>query len=418
MSRRRFWKALVRPREGRQLPPELKPRRVGVLAGQLSDGVRDPAFRRLLQRIDQAPIHHGNRIELFFGGSAAFDAMLQAIRGAQHEVLLQSYILKDDQIGDALAAAMEAATARGVTVRLLADAFGSSRTRLDYWKRLKRAGVKARLINNLMPTLWYGKAYRDHRKILVVDRSVAFTGGMNLGEEYAGTDQKVVWRDTHVRIEGAAAWEMAIVFAEGWGWSGGAPFEFDPTPATSAGDGGDVLVLDSRPLRGHQETASAVAATIAAARHTAWITNAYFAPRPFTVEQLAHAAQRGVDVRLLLPGPTDVPIVRHSGHGYFEALLLAGIRVFEYQPRVLHAKTLVVDRYASMVGSTNIDFRSFHFNAECNALMLDDAVGTRLAQQFEHDLADANEITLSAWLRRPRLHRMGDALAKRLAFLL
>lgn len=418
MSRRRFWKALVRPREGRRLPPELKPRRVGALARQFARGVRDPLFRQLLQRIDQAPVHPGNKIDLFFDGGAAFESMLHSIRAAQQEVLLQSYILQDDRIGDALATAMSEAAARGVTVRLLADAFGSSRTRIAYWKRLKRSGVKARLINNLMPALWYGKAYRDHRKILVVDRSVAFTGGMNLGEEYAGTDAQVVWRDTHARIEGPAAWEMAVVFAEGWGWSRGAPFQIDPSPVMPSGVGSDVLVLDSRPLRGHDETASALAATIGAARESAWITNAYFAPRPFTVDLLAEAAQRGVDVRLLLPGPTDVPVVRHAGHGYFEALLAAGIRIFEYQPRVLHAKTLVVDRHVAMVGSTNIDFRSFHFNAECNALVLDDAVGTTLALQFERDLVDAQEITPAAWLGRAWPHRVGDALAKRLAFLL
>jgi cardiolipin synthase len=179
-----------------------------------------------------------------------------------------------------------------------------------------------------------------------------------------------------------------------------------------------VLVLDSRPLRGHDETASSLAAAIGAARDSAWITNAYFAPRPFTVDLLAEASQRGVDVRLLLPGPTDVPLVRHAGHGYFDSLLAAGIRIFEYQPRVLHAKTLVVDRHVAMVGSTNIDFRSFHFNAECNALVLDDVVGTTLALQFERDLVDAQEITTAAWRSRPWPHRVGDALAKRLAFLL
>lgn len=442
----------MRPREGRKFPPELRPRRVAVLAEQFAQGARDAGFRRLLQRIDQSPIHVDAAVTLYFRGDEAFAAMLGAIELAAREVLLQSYIVQDDAVGDALASALSAAAARGVTVRVLADAFGSSRTRVTYWARLKRSGVKARLVNNLMPALWYGKAYRDHRKILVVDRDVAFTGGMNLGEQYAGRGDAPIWRDTHARITGSAAWEMAVVFAEGWAWARGEAFTIEPrasrgsvldlaardaatacasdfasdsvsdsasaSASTRPGASASVLVLDSRPLRGHMETAAALAATVAAARSTVWITNAYFAPRRFTVDVLARAARRGVDVRLLLPGVSDVPLVRHAGHGYFSALLQAGIRIFEYQPCVLHAKTLVVDRFASMVGSTNIDFRSFRFNAECNAVILDEVTGEALAAQFERDLLDAREMHLREWQRRAVWHRLGDALARRLAFLL
>lgn len=408
----------LRPSPGRRVAADLKPRPVSRRAEQLPRGVHDPALRTLLQRIDQAPILGGHDVTVYFAGAEAFAAMCQAIDAAQREVLLQSYILKDDAIGERLAETLAAAAARGVTVRVLADAFGSSRTRGSYWRRLRRAGIKARLINNLMPALWYGKTYRDHRKLLIVDRQVAFTGGMNLALEYVGSPEHVAWRDTHARIVGPAAWEMAVVFAEGWGWALGRPFPIEPLVTDPTAAGSDVLVLDSRPWRGHLETASALAASAGAARTTLWITNAYFAPQRVTIELLSRAARRGVDVRLLLAGLTDVPLVRHAGHGFFDELLVAGVRIFEYQPRVLHAKTLVIDRHLVMVGSTNIDFRSFHFNAECNALIFDGAVGAALANQFERDLVDALEIDLKAWRGRPRWHRWGDWAARQLAWAL
>lgn len=405
---------------GRLFPRELLPRNVGQLAESLPLGARDPGLRRLLERIDQAPIFPGNRVELFFSGRAAFTAMTAAIARAEREVLLQSYILKDDEVGEELARVLVAAVERGVQVRLLADAFGSSATKKIYWWRLRRAGVQVRLVNNLFPALWYGKTFRDHRKILVIDRRVAFTGGMNVGDEYLRSDHaRGSWRDTHALVEGGAAWEMAVVFAEGWAWAGGGPLGIDSLAIDERLPGQtDAMVLDSRPLRGHVETASAMAATIGAARHAVSITNAYFAPRRGTIEILTRAAARGVDVRLLLPGITDVPLVRHAGHGYFATLLEQGVRIFEYQPAVLHAKTMVVDRHVAMVGSTNIDFRSFHLNAECNLLLLDDVVAGTLQDRFELDLADAVEITPGAWRKRSRWHRYGDALAKSLAWAL
>jgi cardiolipin synthase len=153
----------------------------------------------------------------------------------------------------------------------------------------------------------------------------------------------------------------------------------------------------------------------AAARKTFWLTNAYFAPRQGALPILARAAARGVDVRLLLPGASDVPLVRHAGHGVFRYLLERGVRIFEYETSVLHAKTVVVDGFSSMIGSTNMDFRSFHFNSECNVVVLDGAVADSLARQFAVDLAGAREITLAEWGRRTPLHAFGDLCARALS---
>jgi cardiolipin synthase len=391
----------------------LRPDRIGALAAGFAGGVRDPELMTLLSRVDQAAVLGGNRVEVYFEGAAAFAAMREAVDGARIEVLAESYIWKDDETGRIALDALGSAAARGVKVRVLADAWGSLSTRRRYWKEMRRRGIDVRLFNPLFPYL-LTQPLRDHRKILVVDRRIAFTGGMNVADEYRtgiGGKRGLAWRDTHARVEGPAAWEMATVFSEAWIAAGGDDLELQPlappedTPAR-------VLVLDSRPGRGHGETASTLAALAAAAREKIWITNAYFAPRRRAIEALAGATRRGVDVRLLLPGVTDVPIVRHAGHGWYDSLHAVGVRIFEYQPAILHAKTLVADGYVTLVGSSNLDFRSFHFNAECNLLVLDDDVARTMSRAFEDDLLSAEEIG-AAW-RRSLPHTLGDSLARRL----
>ena len=411
--RRRLWRARVRPFSGHKLPPELRPQNIRALAADLPDGLRDPGFRTLLSRVDQSAILGGNRVDVYFDGPSAFVAMEEAIELAQTEILAESYIWKDDATGRRIFEALTRAVERGVTVRVLADAWGSLSTRRSYWKEMRRRGVEVRLFNPLFPYL-ITQPLRDHRKILVIDRRIAFSGGMNVADEYcvgAGGKEDLPWRDTHARVEGPGAWEMATVFSEAWIAAGGSDLALQPlAPPEDAPV--RVLVLDSRPGRGHGETASVLAAAVGAAREKIWVTNAYFAPRRRAIDALGAATRRGVDVRLLLPGRTDVPLVRHAGHGWYGSLRDLGVRIFEYQPAILHAKTAVVDDYLSVVGSSNLDFRSFHFNAECNFLVLDDGVGKTMSAAFERDLESAVEIG-AAW--KPSLrHRIGDTFAKML----
>lgn len=422
MARRWRLAAHLRPRAGRRLPAQHRLDRVGETARRIADGVRDPAFAHLLSEIDdRAPLHRGNRVTLYFSGYEAFAAMLAAIGGAREEVLLESYIFKDDRAGQEILEALAETVRRGVAVKVLADAFGSLETHEAFWHRLRDAGIELHLFHPLLAKIW-AQPLRDHRKILVVDRSVGFTGGMNIGEEYGSSRRCVAgtWRDTHARLEGPAAREMALVFAEGWERAGGTPLhdlvlEEGEPPGTGTAD---ALVLDSRPGRGHAEAASVLAAIVGAARETVWITNAYFAPGRRAVEILGQAAARGVDVRLLLPGMSDAPLVRHAGHGWFRTLLERGVGIWEYEAAVLHAKSLVVDGHAAVVGSTNIDFRSFHFNAECNLVLLDGEVGAALTAAFTADLEAARRIELKSWRQRSVAHRVGNRLARLLSPLL
>jgi cardiolipin synthase len=299
---------------------------------------------------------------------------------------------------------------------------GSYETKAEFWQEMESHGIEFYLFNPLFKSMWY-QPFRDHRKILVVDREVAFTGGMNIGEEYGSWRRRPkpgeTWRDTHVRIRGPAAWEIAVVFSEGWVHSGGAPFEIDPLPVEAAeAPGVRVLVLDSRPKRGQAESAAVMAAIAAASKRSLWITNAYFAPGHRAISVLGEAAAQGVDVRLLLPGKSDVPIARRAGHGHFGVLLERGVRIFEYQPAILHAKTLVADGLVSVVGSTNLDFRSFLFNAECDVLMLDAPTAALMEKAFLTDLESSTEIRLDDWRRRPWTEKLGDRAARWLSPLL
>ncbi len=411
--RKRLWRPTLRPRAWRRLPAELRLNAVGKLAAALLEGLRDPGFAVLLRRIDESPFLEGNRVRTFFRGPETFEAMRAAIEAAREQVLVESYIFKDDATGRSLMETLGRAVGRGVRACVLADAFGSIATRRAFWNEMRARGIEVRLFHPLFPHLLM-QPFRDHRKILVVDGRTAFTGGMNIGDEYGSSlsARGGPWRDTHVQMDGPAAWGMAIVFTEAWHAAGGSRVELAPLAPQTGGV--PILVLDSRPFRGTGQVASALAAIVAGARRRLWITMAYFAPRWRAIERLGEAARRGVDVRLLLPGKSDVPLVRHAGHGYYEALLERGVRIFEYQPAVLHAKTLVADDFVSLTGSSNLDFRSFHFNAECNIVMLGEETGRAFSAKFEEDLEKSVEVTAASWARRSFLHRMGDAFARRL----
>ncbi len=415
MARSRLWRPELAPRPGRRLPPDLSPNRVDRLAAGLPKGLDDPQFVEILSRIEQSPLHAGNGVRVFFRGSDAFAAMLEDLAAATSEVLLETYILRDDDTGRRFQEALAAAAARGARVRVLADAFGSMHLGVNFWRGFAEAGIEARLFHRFgVPLRRF--FFRDHRKILVVDRRIAYTGGMNIGDEYGSAliPKERVFRDTHARVEGAAAAEMAAVFREGWRGAEGAEFPLDPVVCAGT-PGARVMVLDSRPGRGARELSAALASIVGGARRRLWMTEAYFAPRRRVGGILGRAVARGVDVRLLLPGRTDVRTVRHAGHGFFAGLLRRGVRLFEYRAAVLHAKTLVADGRVSVVGSSNLDFRSFERNAECNFAIFDGPVAEEMERQFLADLEQSEEIRTRDWGRRSWLHRAADSIARRLA---
>ncbi len=448
------------------LPRELRRYRAWALAQAIPVGVRDERFLELVQRIEGGAYHRAPPITLLVDGEAAFTAMLQGIAEAREEVLLETYILRDDRIGVQVQQALIAAVQRGVRVSVLADAIGSFFTRTTFWDALEEHGVLVRHFHRFWH-LPFEALRRDHRKIIVIDRAIAFTGGMNIGEEYGSSirSHAGAWRDTFLRVEGSVAQELAAVFAEGWDRAQGPPLPglgyvswsegITVPPATTVRaftaqalrarldrrlalrrdrirgrrvqrrheiaieSDRAVLVLDSRPGRGQREMLAVLSALLGGARERLWITTPYFAPPTRALTLLRQAAERGVDVRLLLPGTlADVPLARRAAHGTYSALLASGVRIFEYQAATLHAKTVVIDGRASVVGSSNLDFRSFWLNAECNLLVFDDDLAGALERSFRTDVRDSREIMAAEWSRRGWTARLIDRLARALRWAL
>jgi len=280
----RSLKSFLRPLPKWKLPRELRPLKVGRLARALPGGLRDPGFPALLSRIDGGETWWGgNRMEVYCDGAQATQSMLDAIDAAQAEVLVEFYIFTDDSTGKRFAQVLTAAAKRGVRVCVLADAIGSFSTAEAFWKQMQADGIEVHLFHRLFPDLWW-HAFRDHRKILVIDRKVGFTGGMNIADEYSSFSMRKkhiapgAMRDTHMRVEGPIVWDLAVVFAEGWDHVGGKKLPVTSPPAVDGQEPARSLVLDSRPGRGHIETAASLAAIAAAANKTLWLTNAYFAP--------------------------------------------------------------------------------------------------------------------------------------------
>ncbi len=406
---------MLRPRGGRSLAHFLRPEPVFHNACAMPEGLAGEPWRKLLERIDDSPFHSARDVQLYTDGQSAFAHMLEAVAAAETEVLVEAYILRDDVTGHEMMEALSAASRRGVRVKVLADAFGSSATRSEFWQRLEASGTRVQLFRKprympqrLQPIL-------DHRKLVIVDGVVGFTGGMNIADEYRhGVGGDRPWRDTHIRVAGDVARAMRVIFAEGWVAAGGDPLEID-LPEPESPDGARALLLDSRPGRGQSEVFSAFAAILGGARERVWISNAYFAPSRRMLRMLCQTAGRGVDVRLLLPSRYDLGFFRFIARGYYADLLRAGVRVFEYQPAIMHAKTLVADHTVSVVGSTNFDFRSFDFNAECNVLLDEAGLAGQLAEIFAQDLRESVEITDADWRRQPRWQRALWRLARGLA---
>jgi cardiolipin synthase len=347
-----------------------------------------------------------HRLALLKDGAQAFPAMIDAIAAARSTVCLETYILRDDRTGRRFADALAERARAGVEVSLLYDAWGSS-VGGAYVDALEAAGVR---VLSYHPLRFSGRrrevlgrlANRDHRKALIVDGRVGFTGGINISDEYAPVEEGGAgWRDTHLRLEGPAARELEYFFRTAWRRGGGAPFD-EPR---YAGDGRRpdplVSVISSDVRRARASIRGAYREAIRSARQRVWITNAYFLPAIRLLRDLGDAARRGVDVRVMVAGTTDVRAVLYASRSIYELLLRAGVRLYEWTGRVLHAKTMVVDGRWATVGSSNLDAQSLRQNLEVNAIVRHPSFAAALERMFEEDLASCEEVTDERWQRRP-----------------
>jgi len=364
----------------------------------------------------------GNRVELLRDGAEAYPAMLAAIRGAERQVLFEMYWFDSDRTGREFATALGEAAARGVEVAVIYDAVGSIGVSPGQFDEMARAGAKVILYNPLSP--WAARfrlgrlTRRDHRKILTVDGRIGFTGGINIADAWVALDEQGGggWRDDMVRVEGPAVKDMADCTRTIWRRSGGAPLQTSLPISAAAGAMSVRTLCEGYP--GKRQISHEYVARIYRARERIFIRNAYFVPDWPTRTALRRAARRGVDVRILMPGQSDVEIVRHASRATWGSLLRSGVKLFEWEPTILHAKSAVIDGLWSTVGTYNFDYLSLRTNLEVNVAVEDAAFGAEMERSFELDLASSREVDRESFRFRPLGERLFEWIAYRFRRLL
>lgn len=416
----------------------LAPAEAAAVVRKIERSSRSDLLSRHLALVEshvQEPLVTGNRARLLIDGPQTHEAMFAAIEQAKHSIELETYILESGSVGERLAAALVRKQAQGVRIRVLYDAVGSLTTESSYFERIKAQGIGLCAFNPIKPTeankdLTLNN--RDHRKILVVDRRIAFTGGINISGVYASGSfgsgrrapaedlKKNGWRDTHVALQGPVVDSLLKLFDDAWArqnCEGPATAARTLPPPRPAGD--EVMrVIAQDPQADRNEFYVEVLSAIGHAEEHAWLTFGYFVPDPQTVDALKAAAKRGVDVRILVPGQSDVWLTLYAGRSHYTDLLEAGVRIYERQNAVLHAKTAVVDGVWSTVGSSNLDWRSFVHNFEVNVVILGPDMASQLRALFERDLAASHEITAAQWQQRGAGSRLKEAFSRMWAYFL
>ncbi|HET6265147.1 MAG TPA: phospholipase D-like domain-containing protein [Usitatibacter sp.] len=366
--------------------------------------VSDPRFARSMSVLLGPPLVAGNRVETLLNGDQIFPAMLQAIREARRTINFETYIYWSGNVGKEFAEALSERARAGVKVHILIDWVGSQKMDAELLEQMAKAGADIRKYHELH---WYTLDRlnnRTHRKLLVTDGRVGFTGGVGIADEWSGHAQdKDHWRDTHYRLEGPAVAHMQAAFHENWLKVSGEVLHGDEyLPALEPAGPLPAQMFTSSPEGGSESMHLMYLLSVAAAAETIDLSMAYFVPDDLALQALVDARRRGVRVRIVMPGPiTDAKPVRRASRALWGEILRAGAELYEYQPTMYHCKVLVVDGLWVSVGSTNFDNRSFKLNDEANLNVLDREFALRQTKDFEDDLEKSRRVTYEEWLNRP-----------------
>ena len=381
-------------------------------------GLHDAQYQRALGVLLGPPITEGNRLEAFQNGDRIFPPMLAAIRGARHTITFETYIYWSGDIGKAFADALAERARAGVQVHVLLDWVGSSKVDEAFVKEMEAAGVQVRKFHK---PRWYDLSKmnnRTHRKLLVVDGRIGFTGGVGIAPAWTGDAQDAEhWRDSHFRAEGPVVAQMQAVFMDNWIKATGDVLHGERYfPALSEVGRQRAQVFSSSPSGGSESMHLMYLLSIAAATRSIDLSSAYFVPDELTVRTLVDAMRRGVRLRIITPGPIiDSQTVRSASRAGWGPLLEAGAEISEYQPTMFHCKVFTVDGLLVSVGSTNFDNRSFRLNDEANLNIYDAEFAAAQTAQFEADLKQSRRVTLQAWRDRPWTEKLQEHLAALLA---
>jgi cardiolipin synthase len=395
-----------------------------------TDAEVNTSRRRFAGAARCSPWRRGNAVDLLIDGKQIFESMFATIAAARHSIHLETYILEAVGPGERLAELLAQKATQGVDVRLMFDSLGSFGTDRAYFDALAAHGVRVREFNPVRP--WHKRfrwAFnrRTHRKILIVDREVAFIGGVNFSRVYssgsAGGQREVAnaqrpWRDTHARLRGPIVADLQALFLEHWCEQGGTASSATPRePIPERGPAWLALAASAAGSR-RNPLYRALLATLRTATRRILITTAYFVPTRRLVRELKRAAERGVRVALMAPSKSDSWSAAHAGRSRYGELLASGVEIYEHGASMLHAKTIVIDDDWCSIGSSNMDWRSLLHNAEANILALDRGLAGELVQHFERDAALCVRITAESWSKRPWVNQLCERLVSPFQFML
>ena len=397
-----------------------------VLDRLQSRGTPTDIFERHLaleEAIVGSPLTTGNQVLLLQDGPATYKAMFAAIASAKDHINMETYILDDDDIGRQFAEALMDKQRQGVQVNIIRDSVGTIATPAAFFQELAATGIKLlefNPINPLQSRKNWSLNQRDHRKLLVTDGSIAFLGGINISSVYSGGSfgksspaAPLAWRDTHLQLRGPVVTEFQKLFIATWEKQKGEPLAAkNYFPKLDAVGPHVVRAIGSAPDEPFSRIYATLLSAINSAESSVRLTNAYFAPDPQLLTALIGAAQRGVDVTLILPSQTDSWLVFHAGRNYYGQLLRGGVKIYQRRGVILHSKTALIDGVWSTVGSTNLDWRSFLHNQELNAVVLGPEFGKQVQAMFDRDLALSDPITLREWQRRGLDLRIKELFAR------
>ncbi len=379
-------------------------------------------YSMVIESVSESPLTTGNRVTLLVDGLATYAAMFKAVESARDHINLETFIMEDieDEMGRKFGDLLLQKREAGVQVNVIYDSVGSYTTPAAFFQRLRDGGIEVVEFNPINPLKARGKwrlAKSDHRKMLIVDGKVAITGGVNISQVYSSGPSgsreqekaQMPWRDTDVQIEGPAVTEFQKLFLDTWQSQKGPKLaERNYFPVQKQEGQALVGVLGSTPGEANRLTFIMYVAAITFAENSLHMTNAYFVPDRQTVEALADAAQRGVDVKIILPGTTDSSLAQFAGEYFYSGLLKSGVKLYKRRNALLHAKTLVIDGVWSTVGSTNMDFWSFSSNDEVNAVILNREFAAEMEEMFAGDLAQSDQVRWEEWRKRPFLLKIGE----------
>lgn len=367
-----------------------------------------------LERLVRMPMTRGNHVELLLDGEATFGAIFEALDAAESFVLVQYFIVHDDGVGRAMKSRLVECAARGVAVHFLFDEIGSRNLPSAYIRELRRAGVRVHAFATTRRSNRFQLNFRNHRKLVVVDGRVGFTGGLNCGDEYMGRDPEMSpWRDTFVRVTGPIVAGLQLSFLEDWHWATDEIPDWEwPLEAAGCGDGWNALVLPTGPADPLESCSLLFVALFNAADERLWISTPYFVFDAQILSALQLAALRGVDVRILIPERADYATAYYAGWSFHEEVLESGCRIFRYHEGFLHQKAVLVDDSLTLVGTMNLDNRSMRLNFELGVLVEDRTFASEVEAMLARDLDASLEVTRGRLAEKSRLFRLKSRVAR------